>query len=667
MRGDLCVLPDELWHKIFTSALPRIPTSPTGLPSRWYNQQEVIVPVTISHVCQLWRSISLKYPLLWSFIHIDLHRSFLSPRALDVWLGRSGSSPLTVICSGYLPETNFHDYPEVTQCLTKICGARKRWRDAWFLLDRGDLGSSELQHSEAENGVIGSNDWQATFSTAEETLPALRTFVLRAWITKEYLPYFAGTISAAPNLKQLEWRHLPQPFEPLTVHPSAGVWTSLESINLQDIDHRSAMEALSCSPSLERAHLQLKVHTLISLDNPPSLGPWHPNLLLSVLHTLNVSSTPQVASFIFDGLKTPSLRHFSFTPCSWEAHETGPTDALWESTSSMLLRSQCKLESIDLHNATIPLYSSDVIYLPLSPSTANLTEASLTHFRGMEARKLADWSKDSLQVFKYVPPPYTITVSSTGMPKPNTGTAGPLLLPQLREMHLGVLLLYDVDNEDSLEPLQSITAPSLSRLTISVVGRYLHAYPAAIPMDPWTLTDLSLRSTFTLTHFCLEIFDAPFFEEDFISFLSHTNIDANLQELHLTHDGYESEPDVLLPHGLMTERVIVLLSEEVGGRILNMRSLRTMLVSGDRIMHCGSRPGQLADMLRKRFLKGGLRLARVGFLMWSPYEDEHPDVPSILQLKEEGLNVEGLKIAFEERLGTRGRTVWEDYAEGNQR
>ncbi|KAG8817281.1 hypothetical protein FRC17_011300 [Serendipita sp. 399] len=72
------------------SIAQKLPVDVLSLITLESSQEEWIVPLTISQVCQLWRVAALATPAAWARIQIG-HRSPPGPKFLDLWLSRCGS------------------------------------------------------------------------------------------------------------------------------------------------------------------------------------------------------------------------------------------------------------------------------------------------------------------------------------------------------------------------------------------------------------------------------------------------------------------------------------------------------------------------------------------------------------------------------------------------
>ncbi|KAJ7871875.1 hypothetical protein B0H14DRAFT_2191835, partial [Mycena olivaceomarginata] len=84
-------LPNEIVAEIFIRVLPVYPRCPplTGILS----------PISLTHICRLWREIAISTPVLWRAVALEYDVEVSSqPQAhiIDLWLERSGSCLLSI-------------------------------------------------------------------------------------------------------------------------------------------------------------------------------------------------------------------------------------------------------------------------------------------------------------------------------------------------------------------------------------------------------------------------------------------------------------------------------------------------------------------------------------------------------------------------------------------
>ncbi|KAH9910372.1 hypothetical protein B0H21DRAFT_523021 [Amylocystis lapponica] len=85
LNSELDKVPDDTLLEIFHHLL--------GPPGSAIQESDTWIPVTLSHVCGNWRSLTLAFPLLWTNIFLT---SFPDPAILHQYLTRSRDAPLRV-------------------------------------------------------------------------------------------------------------------------------------------------------------------------------------------------------------------------------------------------------------------------------------------------------------------------------------------------------------------------------------------------------------------------------------------------------------------------------------------------------------------------------------------------------------------------------------------
>ncbi|KAK6969174.1 hypothetical protein R3P38DRAFT_2588419 [Favolaschia claudopus] len=122
-------LPNETVAEIFLHFIPPYPDPPPtmGLES----------PVVLTLICRQWRETALTTPALWPAIeltyfedHETARAKALAPYIAQLWLGRSGSLPLSVHYSYGNEASEDGDYP----LLSTLVQYRSRWEHAGILL-----------------------------------------------------------------------------------------------------------------------------------------------------------------------------------------------------------------------------------------------------------------------------------------------------------------------------------------------------------------------------------------------------------------------------------------------------------------------------------------------------------------------------------------------------
>ncbi|KAJ7148421.1 hypothetical protein C8R43DRAFT_1194563, partial [Mycena crocata] len=112
-KYPVLTLPNEITSEIFIHSLPPYPECPpmTGNSS----------PTHLTHICRRWRDIALTTPTLWRAIKLDdaIHDKGGAQEALEAWLSRSGSCPLSIY-------VNVNDAP-LHEAIQSLNVHRARW------------------------------------------------------------------------------------------------------------------------------------------------------------------------------------------------------------------------------------------------------------------------------------------------------------------------------------------------------------------------------------------------------------------------------------------------------------------------------------------------------------------------------------------------------------
>ncbi|KAJ7073905.1 hypothetical protein C8F01DRAFT_1098657 [Mycena amicta] len=121
-KYPILTFPTEIVTEIFARYIPPYPLLPplVGQGS----------PTHLLGVCRLWRTIALHSPLLWRAIELDRAVSSdsgqMAVETIQVWLGRSGSSPLSLWI-------DFAAAPQLGEALVQVVIAhRSRWEYVTF-------------------------------------------------------------------------------------------------------------------------------------------------------------------------------------------------------------------------------------------------------------------------------------------------------------------------------------------------------------------------------------------------------------------------------------------------------------------------------------------------------------------------------------------------------
>ncbi|KAJ6483098.1 hypothetical protein C8R45DRAFT_904414, partial [Mycena sanguinolenta] len=176
-KYPVLTLPNEIVDQIFVHFVPVYPDAPPLIGT--YS------PNKLTKICRKWREVALATPALWRAIQLTTERSAMPIERVnqisEVWLGRSGSRPLSIDID-FAPLGTF-----TSAAFTAILAHRARWEHLKFdgptsallaingpmpRLRHLDLTLSIADVAGATNDIVAFN-----------TVPLLRTVVLRAFVT----------------------------------------------------------------------------------------------------------------------------------------------------------------------------------------------------------------------------------------------------------------------------------------------------------------------------------------------------------------------------------------------------------------------------------------------------------------------------------------------------
>ncbi|KAJ7804398.1 hypothetical protein B0H14DRAFT_2612326 [Mycena olivaceomarginata] len=116
-KYPVLTLPNEIVAEIFIRVLPVYPRCPplTGILS----------PISLTHICRLWREIAISTPVLWRAVALGYDVEVSSqPQAhiIDLWLERSGSCLLSINF-----DIDSDEWVEASKALSTVTAHHSRW------------------------------------------------------------------------------------------------------------------------------------------------------------------------------------------------------------------------------------------------------------------------------------------------------------------------------------------------------------------------------------------------------------------------------------------------------------------------------------------------------------------------------------------------------------
>ncbi|KAF9480631.1 hypothetical protein BDN70DRAFT_877324 [Pholiota conissans] len=306
-------LPPEVTARIFKLCVPEA-------------VETMDIPLRLSAICGLWRSIAHSAPQLWSGVGLNFRRStsahFPSPLLVREWLDRAGDLSLTIdFHVSDWQDTNNNEKP-IIEIIEMFNQCSHRWQS--------------LRYG-------GSTQFLSHFSGSEQGLPRLHTFILYG--REHYL--FLPVLNLYPSR--------------LTTLSADGVvlagiitfdWSNLTSLSLRVILPSECLEALRIAPRLAYCTFgQARGHLDEADLNqfPLPLSPFaHPGIQ-------HLAFTPGAQFYrVIEHLTCPSLKSLTI--------ERGRFSRI-PTLVKFLHRSQCPLEDLSLFGwntedniSMVPLY-----------------------------------------------------------------------------------------------------------------------------------------------------------------------------------------------------------------------------------------------------------------------------------------------------------------------
>ncbi|KAJ7252142.1 hypothetical protein B0H12DRAFT_626693 [Mycena haematopus] len=304
-------------------------------------------PLTISHVCGHWRSVSLSMPMLWATIWIDRPRASHIPM-VKLWIERSRTCPLSInlrqtdpkSCLSF-PTTTEHDLTD--EIFDILLPHLSRWQtaDLFFKTDtqRSLVSISRDEGVALEHVALHVDSWDS--AGADSIHSALYS---RPSVRSVYL-------SPASNRHHIGWEQL--------THVEAEFECTLET----------CLSLLASSPALSSAKFTCSAQ--------PDWAPasfTHPEryLTLPSLNELSIKASRIDLTPLFNRLTLPALRAVALEYC--HVPRAMPDQ---QSLHSLLDRSSCALQTFSLHEtARMRDIQRHIAYLQ-TPLLASLKELEL--------------------------------------------------------------------------------------------------------------------------------------------------------------------------------------------------------------------------------------------------------------------------------------------------
>lgn len=318
--GDLSeCIPPELLSDIFLLCVP-YPCS--GTPS------ERTSVISLSHVCQRWRSVALATSALWtciSFREMDADTICREVECARAWLSRSSMQPLSIMIS-------LRSVIGVESALEVFMPHYDRWRE----FNCGDTLSS-----------FQSPKWHFL----RGNLPLLEEVNMTIHVGS----HLGNALEMTPRLRRLKLSlsTFREPFSLLDI--GTIPWHQITHLDVSLSGPSAAHEILKHAPRLETLSLSLNTSGWSGISNDSALIA-HP-----VISSLRITGTRRFADYYMEHITLPALRQLSLRRPSLAARR-------------MLERSCCCLKSLTFID--YDRNSRIISFLELTPALERLSLCS---------------------------------------------------------------------------------------------------------------------------------------------------------------------------------------------------------------------------------------------------------------------------------------------------
>ncbi|KAJ7665889.1 hypothetical protein DFH06DRAFT_1385592 [Mycena polygramma] len=326
-------LPLDILQEIFIACLPT---------HRNCVMSSSEAPVLLGRICSAWRAISLSTPRLWASLHVaePTFQSGLTDEALfqhkvaqriemtKIWLGRSGSCPLSISLHSAPQYVRLPDIASNSeQFIEALVLFASRWQQLNFTIPLSTVVETmsrlQVDASSLETFTIYPHFHQSFSTDAWGSFGILRGPRIRSFS-------IPGSMFM-PDKLPLRWNHL------TTLSMGEYPWGVVDGLAGDAL-----LRVISCCPELRCCELIVGELGPTLVSNPT---PRHPVVELPFLHTLKMQCNRigfPAALFVLERLSMPELHHFKL-----RGNSNGRTTRQIPVLTNFVMRSTC-LESLDL-------------------------------------------------------------------------------------------------------------------------------------------------------------------------------------------------------------------------------------------------------------------------------------------------------------------------------
>ena len=279
-------IPPEILCEMFMHCLVSVP----------HSFDVTKAPLHLTFVCSKWRRVAISTPWLWSYI--SLYKAPIAMELLQIWLLRSGSSPLTLI---FEPEDNGDDI--ASSYFDTIIPHSHRWRDVTFTFV--DTHFMPLEDRAAE---------------IKDHLPMLERLHL------VYVDFIDRPMTIFENAPMLNAVTLMEPNRDLLP------WHQLKHYHVRTVSTRECLELLQQCTNLTHCTFENQYSDSDILNTSM--------VVHSQLQSLRLVSDGDEIRTLLDSITLPALRVLNIIS-SANVHQTH--------VSYFLDRSSCNLQCLILH------------------------------------------------------------------------------------------------------------------------------------------------------------------------------------------------------------------------------------------------------------------------------------------------------------------------------